>query len=194
MTPLLQGVQALMLNLQAVADRLRSESAQASQLIEQALARADAVLAEGRDRIKDLRTVVQSPHDWAQFFLRIAEEAPPHAIKVRVTLEGSMRELRPQIRDSVEKIAMEAIRNVRRHAKASTIDIGILFHRRQFALRISDDGVGIDPAVLSMGRERHFGLAGMRERAGSIGGQICIASRCGGGTEVELVIPARIAY
>jgi signal transduction histidine kinase len=58
-----------------------------------------------------------------------------------------------------------------------------------------DDGKGIDPAVLSgQGREGHFGLAGMRERAIAIGGKLVIWSEAGAGTEVELRIPAAAAY
>ncbi len=81
-----------------------------------------------------------------------------------------------------------------RHARATQIDIGIFFHRRQFALRISDDGIGIDAETLAEGRDRHFGLTGMRERAQGIPSRLVIASREGAGTEIELLIPARIAY
>ena len=58
-----------------------------------------------------------------------------------------------------------------------------------------DDGIGIDATVLSQeGRPGHFGLRGMRERAKSIGGQLEVWSERGAGTEVELTIPASVAY
>ena len=64
-----------------------------------------------------------------------------------------------------------------------------------FRLRIRDDGKGIDPEILSAtGREGHFGLHGMKERAEIANGKLEIWSREGAGTEIELTIPATSAY
>ncbi len=92
---LLQGFQGLMLRLQAAAECVETAPRQAQQLIEQALVRADAVLEEGRDRVNDLRTVNEARRDLSQIFLRVAEEAQPHPTKVRITVEGTTRELQP---------------------------------------------------------------------------------------------------
>jgi signal transduction histidine kinase len=59
---------------------------------------------------------------------------------------------------------------------------------------IRDDGAGIDPNVLDSGRDGHWGLAGMRERAESIGARLRVWSRARAGTEVELSIPSHIAF
>jgi signal transduction histidine kinase len=59
---------------------------------------------------------------------------------------------------------------------------------------VRDDGRGIDAQVLASGVEGHWGLVGMRERAGRIGGQLKVRSRIGAGTEVELSVPARVAF
>jgi signal transduction histidine kinase len=58
-------------------------------------------------------------------------------------------------------------------------------------LTIRDDGVGFEADLLSRARERwpHFGLAGMRERAESVGGNVAWHSKPGAGTEVELHVP-----
>ena len=48
--------------------------------------------------------------------------------------------------------------------------------------------------MLDEGREGHWGLPGMRERAKAIGGQLEVWSEQGAGTEVELTIPASVAY
>ena len=67
---------------------------------------------------------------------------------------------------------------------------------RQFVLRIRDDGLGMDSQVLSSGgREGHFGLKGMYERAELAGGKLTVrGTRPGTGTELELAIPGRRAY
>ncbi len=62
-------------------------------------------------------------------------------------------------------------------------------------LRVRDDGIGIDPAVLrAEGRAGHFGLHGMRERSKLAGGKLTVWSGLDAGTEVELTIPASHAY
>ena len=61
-------------------------------------------------------------------------------------------------------------------------------------MRIRDNGHGIDPQVLDKGRDGHWGLAGMRERATRIGGLLKILSSATAGTEVQLSIPSTIAF
>ena len=71
----------------------------------------------------------------------------------------------------------------------------ITYESREFRLRIRDDGRGIDPEVLEKGgRDDHWGLQGMRERAKRIGAKLDLWSRPGSGTEVELTVPAATAY
>lgn len=191
---LLQGFQGLMLHLQAVAYRVKSEPENAHDLIEQTLKRADTVLEEGRDRVQDLRAAGVSSGDLSQIFLQVVDDAQPHPTKVRVTVEGASRELHLIVREEIERIGMEAISNALQHANASEIEVNIAFQRRRFQLSINDDGEGIDPAFLDGGRERHFGLKGMRERAQKIRATLSIASRPGDGTGIDLVIPASVAY
>ena len=62
-------------------------------------------------------------------------------------------------------------------------------------MRIRDDGKGIDPKILEDGgRPGHWGISGMRERAQRIGAQLDFWSEMGAGTEVQLTIPAAVAY
>ena len=82
-----------------------------------------------------------------------------------------------------------------RHAQAGRIEVEIRYGRRQFRLRVLDDGKGIDEKVLAEGGRRgHFGLAGMQERAKLAGGKLAVLSRPDSGTEVQLTIPAIVAY
>jgi signal transduction histidine kinase len=59
---------------------------------------------------------------------------------------------------------------------------------------VRDDGCGIDPQVLHAGREGHWGLPGMRERAERIGARLKVWSRSADGTEVELAVPSSVAF
>ena len=70
-----------------------------------------------------------------------------------------------------------------------------IYHRKGLRLSVKDDGVGLDAAVQSEGgREGHFGLIGMRERADKIRAEFRLLSRAGAGTQIELSVPASVAY
>jgi signal transduction histidine kinase len=73
--------------------------------------------------------------------------------------------------------------------------VELRYDGRQFRLRVRDNGQGVDPQILAAGgREGHFGLRGMHERARLAGGKLTVWSAQGAGTEVELTIPAPRAY
>jgi signal transduction histidine kinase len=103
--------------------------------------------------------------------------------------------LHPILRDDVFRIGGEALRNAFRHAGAKRIEVELRYDAEGLRLRVRDDGKGIAPEVLTLGgREGHFGLHGMRERASLIGGKLTVWSAPDSGTEVELSIPASHAY
>jgi len=98
------------------------------------------------------------------------------------------------IRDEIYRIGREAVVNAFRHSQAATVEVELEYGDRQLRIVVRDDGCGIDPRVLQSGRDGHWGLSGMRERAGRIGARLKIWSTAGAGTEVELSIPSAIAY
>lgn len=108
-------------------------------------------------------------------------------------MEGSPRQLHPIVRDEVHRIACEAIRNACAHSEASRLRVE-LSYLGNLTLRVLDNGKGIDPEVASRGKGGHFGLIGMRERASRVGGKLTLLSAPGAGTEVELVVPRKIAF
>ena len=77
---------------------------------------------------------------------------------LRVSIEGTPRELHPILRDDIYRIAREALRNAFRHAQANKIEADITYGERLLRLRIRDDGKGIDPKLLDAGRDGHWGL------------------------------------
>jgi len=192
---LLQGVNGLVLRFQAVADTLPADAPARAQL-EQALVRADDVLVEGRDRVRDLRG---GPFDAGELHEALgnlggdlAQQAGGQFV---LAPEGTVRFLQPVILDDVYRVAHEAILNAFTHAGASCVRVVIAYGPGQFAVTIIDDGRGIDPAWLgAAGRPDHWGLHGMRERAQRIGASLAIDSSAALGTRVGLTVPARLAY
>lgn len=98
------------------------------------------------------------------------------------------------MQDEACDIATESLRNAFQHASASSVEAEIVYDAAFLCIRVRDDGVGIEESLLANGRPGHWGLGGMQERARTIRAELKIWSRAGAGTEVELVIPAALAF
>jgi signal transduction histidine kinase len=192
---LLQSVQGLILMFYVVAEKIaRGEVVHDD--MERALDRANHALAEGRDRVHDLRVTSLSPSNLPSMFQRIADEASPGGgASFKTVVEGSERELHAVVLEESYSIGREALINALTHSEGLHVEVEITYDPRQFRLRIRDDGRGIDPGILEKGaRADHWGLQGMRERASKIGAHVQFWSRPGAGTEVVLMVPAATAY
>jgi signal transduction histidine kinase/ligand-binding sensor domain-containing protein len=196
---MLQSFQAALMKFEAVTFLL-DDHTEARKTLENVIGQARQAVVEGRDAVQGLRSSTVVTNDLARAICafgeeQAAEQAGPNCPEFRVCVEGESRELAPLARDDVHRIACEAIRNAFRHARATRIEAEIRYDRRDLRLRVVDNGKGIDQKVLSEGgRPGHFGLAGMRERAGFLGGKLSVHSRPDCGTEAELTIPASVAY
>ena len=118
-------------------------------------------------------------------------ESSKLAVRFRASPEATAAQLSAAAQAEVFSIAREALTNVRKHARAHRVGVDLAVAGSDLVLGVEDDGVGFEAELLSVGPERwpHFGLAGMRERAESIGGRIVWNSRLGAGTRVELSVP-----
>jgi signal transduction histidine kinase len=160
------------------------------------------VMEEGRNAIRGLRSSNSGSDsdsdDLGQAFSRIPQdlgiEVPEGQPDFRVIVLGSVRKLRPLIRDEIYYIGRELLVNAFRHSRASRIEVELEYAPRRFRVVVRDDGCGIDPQVLRAGREGHWGLPGMRERAERVGARLRVWSRAGAGTEVALSVPNSIAF
>jgi signal transduction histidine kinase len=110
-------------------------------------------------------------------------------------VEGASRDLQPIVRDEIYRIAGEAVRNAFKHSGATEIEVEIRYGDRQVQVRVRDNGIGIAPEHLKeRATSAHFGLRGMRERARLVNGRLNVWSETGAGTEIELTVPASVAY
>jgi signal transduction histidine kinase len=101
--------------------------------------------------------------------------------------------MHPIVRDEIYRIGYEAIRNACAHSSASQLGVELTYGQ-DLVLRVADNGVGIDSVVADWGKEGHFGLQGMRERAVRIGAKLTLASSSALGTEIKLVVPGGIIF
>jgi len=196
---LLQSAHGLLLRFQTVFELLPGRPVEAKERLASAIDQTADFITEARDEVQGLRDSTLQGNDLALAISTLGEDLATDATEqrpvFRVAVEGESRNLYPILRDETYKIAAEALRNAFRHAQAQQIEVEIRYDDEQFRLRVRDDGKGIDPAVLSRpGSERHYGLPGMRERATIMGAKLTVWSEVDAGTEVEVRIPASVAY
>jgi signal transduction histidine kinase len=195
---LLQGFLSASMQLHVATDLL-PENSPAKPTLTRALQLMGQVIEEGRNAVRGLRSSRTVSLDLAQAFAGIQEELDPKkmnaaSVAYRVTVEGQKKPLRPLLRDEVYRIGREAVTNAFRHARASQIEVELRYGASQLRLQVRDNGCGIDSGILRTGQDGHWGITGMRERADRIGARIQIFSRASAGTEVELLVPGRVAF
>ena len=158
------------------------ETARAAVLKAQALTREG--LSEVRRSVALLRGSPSTERPLLAAIEKLASECKADGIHAAVRLRGTPRPLPEPVEITLYRAAQEALTNVRRHARASRLDIELAFASGSgIRLRVEDDGVGSE--LLNQG----FGLVGRRERAESVGGTMSVRSALGGGFTLEIELP-----
>jgi len=189
----LQGIVSAAMQLQVAVDLLPANSPVKLRL-SRILELMRHVMEEGRNAVRGLRSSNSDSDDLGQAFSRIPQDLGIEVpIKFRVIVLGSARKLHPLIRDEVYHIGRELLLNAFRHSRAGCIEVELEYAPKHVKIVVRDDGCGIDPQVLHAGREGHWGLPGMRERAKRVGARLRVWSRAAAGTEVALSVPNSIA-
>jgi signal transduction histidine kinase/ligand-binding sensor domain-containing protein len=163
----------------------------------QALERVSNWLAqaseEGRAALIALRSSTTQWNDLAEALERAGENCVFNSsMTFALTAEGGVRDMHPIVRDEVYRIGYEAMRNACSHSRGTRLDVE-LSYSRNLVVKVRDNGIGIDRGVSGDGKEGHFGIRGMHERAGRIGARLRLKSTSSG-TEVELVVPGNLAF
>jgi signal transduction histidine kinase len=191
---LLQGVLSASMQLHVAIDQI-PENSPARPGLNRVLQLMGQVIDEGRNTLRGLRSPTDNAHDLESSFSRIPQELSTEpGIDFRVFVEGTPLPLRSVVRDDVYGIGREALVNAFRHSRSKNIDVHLEYGPSCLRILVRDEGCGIDGQVLESGRDGHWGLSGMRERADRIGARLRVFSRPGGGTEVELRVPSEIAF
>jgi signal transduction histidine kinase len=164
----------------------------AAQITQLAGAARDAY-ADVRENILGLRTSLGPGRGFAD---ALAEYANDWEQQTGITTEVSITpstglgsRIPPVVEVQLLRIVQEAMANVRKHALARHVWVQVQESSDAIQAQISDDGTGFDPDALRRGKFPRFGLATMRERAESIGGQLEVASSPGHGTTVTARVP-----
>jgi signal transduction histidine kinase len=99
--------------------------------------------------------------------------------------------LDPDVETLLYRVSQEALTNVARHARASSVRVRLHGGSGGLVLRIEDDGIGFDPArVAAHDDESAFGLRSMQDRVRLFAGRFVLRSTPGAGTTVQIEVPS----
>jgi signal transduction histidine kinase len=164
-------------------------------LVAEVLEQMRNVIDEGRNVLRGLRLTSGSSASLEQAFSEVGFElGEQRPVEYRVLVQGTPIPLRPAIRDELYLIGREALANAFHHSQARAIEVELQYQRHHLRIFIRDNGRGIDPQILRSGRDGHWGLCGMRERAERMGGNLRVFSGAVGGTEIEFLVPGQVAF
>jgi two-component system, NarL family, sensor kinase len=183
---LAQGLTAIALNVEGALRQLDKRPDQARERLERALAMARENLDEARRSVLDLRAAPLAGRPLAEALSALGRAFTSQTgvrVHVRATADGS---LPLRVEAELYRIAQEGLTNVRKHAKASEVEIRLEKTHDQATLVLSDNGQGFDARRRAPG---HHGIVGMRERARLLGGRLHVTSGPGHGTRLSVTVP-----
>lgn len=192
---LAQGFTSIVMHLEAAEVLIPDELRSIRSHIEQASRTARENLIETRRLLLDLQPVILDhatfPEAITQLTNRWSEES---GIDASASITGTVYNLRPEIEVTLLRSAQEALANIRKHSKASTVTVTLSYMNETVALDVQDDGIGFDTTCLNffsieqpMGS---FGLKALNERVSLLGGMFSIESMPTEGTTVAVALPA----
>jgi signal transduction histidine kinase len=162
------------------------------QLLDELRLHVTAVIGEIRETLHDLRTDVDDASDLPTVLRRHLDRvAERRGLATAVTGTSETRPPR-QVERELWQIALEAITNVERHARATRLEVTYTAIDGLVRLEVLDDGIGLNTDASGTDR---YGMVGMRERTESIGATLRVTSAPDRGTRivVELHTDGRTA-
>jgi signal transduction histidine kinase/ligand-binding sensor domain-containing protein len=187
---LAQNLAGIALQLDSVSLQLTDVPNHLRNVLEQACSLTRYSLAEARRAVSDLRTDELERRELASALPDIGSRmVAGTGIQSQVNVEGTPRQLNAVAEKNLLRIFQEAMANAVKHARANVIQVDLKYKTDGLTLEVRDDGCGFDAekvAPLSIG---HYGLIGMRERVGRIGGSLTLCSKAEEGTLVRVEVP-----
>jgi signal transduction histidine kinase len=170
------------MQVQAARAVLAADPARADAVLAKAQQQATEALAEVRRSVSSLRERRTAPP------LRTAldgltAETSAAGVPTELRVDGAARALSADAEETLFRAAQEGLTNVRKHADATSARVHLRFGDDTVCLEVSDDGRGLPDAA------QGFGLLGLRERAGRLGGRLDVVPAPGGGTSLRMEVP-----
>jgi signal transduction histidine kinase len=176
--------------LQAVERLVRTDPERAVQMAGAVREEVRAALAELRQTVAALRAPLEADLPLDQALRHLAAEfGAATGLRVHLALPEPLPSIPATHRLALYRGAQEGLTNVQRHAAAGQAWLALAQEGRTLVLRVADDGHGPAPEADTEMAGRGFGLRGLQERAGYLGGTAALSPRPGGGSELTLTLP-----
>ena len=186
-----QGLAAIALKLEtadALLEHDQPDTEKLRETIQKTLKITRANMEEARRSVMDLRAAPLEGKTLPQAIRALLEDSELHtSLGTHSEVMGSSPPLPVRISAGLYRIAQEAINNVRKHAKATSLHVVLVLLPERVKLIVEDDGKGFDPSHIR--KKGRYGLIGLEERVKMLGGVLDIASSPDSGTRLEVTIP-----
>jgi signal transduction histidine kinase len=166
--------------------------------------------SEARSRLSEVRTMVTGAIASVRQFSRdlrpltledlgltasmqylVSQLAQSQGIDVNLKIEGNPKDLPNDMEVAIYRILQETLNNIRKHARATEVNVLVQFTRRHVKLKVQDNGVGfkMPEAITDLASNGSFGVMGLHERAQLFGGKVTVESNTNKGTTVRMTMP-----
>jgi signal transduction histidine kinase len=190
-----QGLSSIVMQIEAMEATLSPHDTKGRQRLSQVGRIARENLAEARRLLWALQPEASERASLPDMLPPLAQRwAEESGVRVGVTITGQATSLRPEIEVTLLRATQEALANIRKHAKASSVALTLSYMEDIVALDIQDDGMGFDPhslpAPLLGETSGKFGLKALRERIEQLEGTFTLESSPGSGTTIAVALPS----
>ncbi len=183
---LLQGLSGITMQLQALWTKL--PASKEKQFLGEVIQDAGKCSQEARQSLWGLRATGPEALEFSDKLAKLSRQAVDgKPISLSLNLQPVSLRAFPEFEYQLLRITQEAISNTLSHANADNLYIEARIDSQKLDLTLTDDGIGF--ATDGEQPPDHFGLLGMRERAGEIGARLSVDSLPGRGTKVSISLP-----
>lgn len=185
----IQSIYAVGLNLENAAADVSDDPPAVAKRIDRAIEQLNDVIRDIRSYIMDLRPA-RFTGDLGESLAALAEDFRANSlIETTVRVEPALPSVGEERAMAMFHIAQEALNNVRKHARATSVTLSLSRADGSVQLDVRDNGEGFAPGTEH--GEEHRGLRNMASRARSAGGTLCVESAPGEGTLIRVALPAQ---
>lgn len=187
-----QTIYAAGLQLEVASQSVRKDVGEASVTIRHVVNQLNDVIADIRKYIFKLGPARTGEADFDQYMMNIVDDLTAGSdLKARLRMEGDRVELTPGQRQNIAFVTRECLSNVAQHAKATQVELRMMFNPDSLFFVVEDDGIGIETsASTSKNLDGHRGLKSIAERTKAMNGELVISQRSEqGGTMIGIRIP-----
>lgn len=184
----IQSIYAVGLNLENAAADVTDDPPAVAKRIDRAIEQLNDVIRDIRSYIMDLRPA-RFTGNLGESLAALGEDFRANSlIDTTVRVDPSLTRVNEDRAIAMFQIAQEALNNVRKHARATSVTLALSSAGEHVRLEISDNGEGFESGTEH--GEEHRGLRNMASRARAAGGTLCVESAPGEGTLVRVELPA----